>query len=148
VVRLIVVALLSAALLAAGADADSAKPVTVERCGYADASYGRSALYTWHMSCAAARKVVAGSDNRHAHVIYFGPGWDGGAVSIAGRYWVCTGQMGYYNCGYPYRPWKLNGQQGYKGPFTKDVQYQTCSVIAKANGSGCTETVSFTQPKS
>ena len=75
-VRLIVVALLSAALLAAGADADSAKPVTVERCGYADATYGRSALYPWHMSCAAARKVVAGSDNRHAHVIYFGPGWD------------------------------------------------------------------------
>jgi hypothetical protein len=97
------------------------------------------------MSCAAARNVVTASDSRHAHVIYFGPGWGGGAVRINGSYWVCTGQMGYYNCGYPYRPRKVHGEQGYTGPFTKDVEYQTCSVIV-SSGSGCTKTVEFTQP--
>ena len=97
------------------------------------------------MSCAAARRVVAGSDSPNA--IAFGPGFDGGAVRIDGRYWVCTGQMGYYNCGYPYRPRKVNGERGFKGPFTEDVGYQTCSVIEPA-GSGCTRTVEFTQPTS
>ena len=53
--------------------------------------------------------------------------------------------MGYYNCGYPYRPRKVNGEQGYKGPFTEDVEYQTCSVI-EHSGSGCTKTVRFSQP--
>jgi hypothetical protein len=145
--RLIVFTLLGAALLGAGAYADSRKPVTVKRCGYAHATYGRSALYPWHMSCAAARKVVTGSDRPHAHVIDFGPGWDGGAVRIDGRYWACTGQMGYYNCGYPYRPRKVHGEQGYKGPFTEDVEYQTCSAIDPP-GSGCTKTDKFTQPQS
>jgi hypothetical protein len=145
--RLIVLTSVGAALLGAGAYAASPKPVTVKRCGYAHATYGRSALYPWHMSCAAARKVITEGDSPHAHIIDFGPGWDGGAVRIEGRYWVCTGQMGYYNCGYPYRPRKVDGEQGYKGPFTKDVAYQTCSVIA-ASGSGCTKTVKFTQPSS
>ena len=144
-VRLVVFTLLGAALLVASAGAESPKPVKVRRCGYTQATYGRSALYPWHMSCAAARNVVTASDNPHAQVIDFGPGWDGGAVRIAGRYWVCTGQMGYYNCGYPYRPLKVDGEQGYKGPFTKDVEFQTCSAIEPA---GCTKTVGFTQPQS
>jgi hypothetical protein len=143
--RLIAFTLLGAVLLGAGAYAASPKPVKVTRCGYANATYGRSALYPWHMSCAAARKVFAGSDSPHAHVIDFGPGWDGGAVRIAGRYWVCTGQMGYYNCGYPYRPRTVHGEQGYKGSFTEDVEFETCSVIGP-HGSGCTKTVDFYQP--
>jgi hypothetical protein len=145
--RLIVFTLLGAAMLGAYANADSPKPVTVKRCGYAHATYGRSALYPWRMSCAAARKVVIGSDSPHAHVIDFGPGWGGGAVRIDGRYWVCTGQMGYYNCGYPYRPRKVDGEQGYRGPFTEDVEYQTCSVIEPPSPA-CAKTVEFTQPQS
>ena len=143
---LIALTLLSAMVLVDGAQATSAKPVMVKRCGYTNATSGRSALYPWHMSCVAARKVVTGSGNHHAQVIDFGPGWDGGAVRINGRYWVCTGQMGYYNCGYPYRPQKVKGEQGYKGPFTEDVEYQTCSVLPK--GSGCATTAEFTQPRS
>jgi hypothetical protein len=143
---LIMLTLAGVALLATGADAASPQHVTVKRCGYTHATYGRSAVYPWHMSCSAARKVVAGSDDPHAHVIDFGPGWDGGAVRIAGRYWVCTGQMGFYNCGYPYRPEKVDGEQGYRGPFTEDVEYQTCSVI-EPPGSGCAKTVEFTQPE-
>lgn len=145
--RLTVFTLLVVALPGVKAYAESPKPVEVRRCGYANAPYGRSALYPWHMSCATARNVVTVSTSTHAHVINFGPGWGGGAVRINGRYWVCTGQMGYYNCGYPYRPREVDGEQGYKGPFTKDVEYQTCSAIALA-GSGCTKTVEFSQPKS
>ncbi|HEV3321616.1 MAG TPA: hypothetical protein VG147_05425 [Solirubrobacteraceae bacterium] len=145
--RLIVFTLLGAALLGVSAYAESPKPVKVTRCGYVNATYGRSALYPWHMSCAAAHNVVTASDSPHAHVIDFGPGWDGGAVRINGRYWVCTGQMGFYNCGYPYRPRKVDGEQGYKGPFTKDVEYRTCSAIVPA-GSGCPKTVEFGQPQS
>lgn len=144
-VRLIVLTLTGAALLGVGAFAQSPKSVKIARCGYANATYGRSALYPWHMSCAAARNVVTANSSPHAHVIYFGPGWDGGAVRINGRYWVCTGQMGYYNCGYPYRPLKVNREQGYKGPFTKDVEYLTCSLVDPA-GSECPTTVKFTQP--
>ena len=140
-------ALLCANLFGVNAYAESPRAVKVGRCGYAKATYGRSALYPWHMSCRAARNVVAASGSSHAHVIGFGPGWDGAAVRINGRYWVCTGQMGYYNCGYPYRPLKVDGEQGYKGPFTKDVEYRTCSAIAPA-GSGCAETVEFSQPRS
>jgi hypothetical protein len=44
-----------------------------------------------------------------------------------------------------YRPRKVDGEQGYTGPFTKDVEYRTCSVIVSA-GSGCTKTVEFSQP--
>lgn len=144
--RLIAVTMLGAALLAVSAYAQSPKAVTLTRCGYANATYGRGALYPWHMSCAAARNVVTASDSRHAQVIEFGPGGGGGAVRINGRYWVCTGQMSYYNCGYPYRPLKVDGEQGYKGPFTKDVEYQTCSVI-HPSGSGCAKTVEFSQPR-
>ncbi len=143
---LVVFTLLGAALFGVSAHAASPKSVKLTRCGYAHATYGRSALYPWHMSCAAARNVVTASDSPHAHVIDFGPGWGGGAVRIDGRYWVCTGQMGFYNCGYPYRPRKVNGEQGYKGPFTRDVEYRTCSVIMPA-GSGCTSTVEFSQPQ-
>jgi hypothetical protein len=78
-------------------------------------------------------------------VIDFGPGWDGGAIKISGHYWVCTGQMGDYNCGYPYRPTKVNGEQGYKGPFTEDVAYETCAVV-DPRSSKCPNTVEFTQP--
>jgi hypothetical protein len=145
--RLIAVTMLGAALLAVSAYAASPRPVKLVRCGYAKATYGSSALYPWHMSCGSARKVViTASDSSQAGVIGFGPGWDGEAVRINGRYWVCTGQMGYYNCGYPYRPVKVDGEQGYKGPFTKDVEYETCSVIHPA-GSGCAKTVEFSQPR-
>lgn len=144
-VRLIVAAVLGATLLAGVAYAKSTRSVKVTRCGYAKATYGKSALYPWHMSCAAARTVVVASSNPHAHVIGFGPGWDGGAVRIDGRYWVCTGQMGFYNCGYPYRPRKVDGEQGYKGPFTKDVQYDTCSLSDPAT-SACPKTVTVTLP--
>ena len=144
---LIVFTLLGASLLGVSAYAESPKPVQVARCGYANATNGRSALYPWHMSCAAARNVVTASDSPHAHVINFGSGWDGGAVRINGRYWVCTGQMGYYNCGYPYRPRKVAGEQGYKGPFTEDVEYRTCAATVPA-GSECAQTVEFSQPRS
>jgi hypothetical protein len=146
-VRLNAFAFLAAALLAVSAYAASPKPVQVARCGYVNATYGRSALYPWHMSCGAARGVVVASDNPHAHTIEFGPGWDGAAVRIDGRYWVCTGQMGLYDCGYPYRPRKVDGEQGYKGPFAEDVEYRTCSTSAPA-GPGCPRTVAFTQPQS
>jgi hypothetical protein len=145
--RLIVLTLLGVAALWASAYAASQEQVKITRCGYANATYGRSAIYPWHMSCAAARKVVTASSGSHAHVINFGPGWDGAAVRINGRYWVCTGQMGYYNCGYPYRPRRIDGEQGYEGPFTKDVVYQTCSVTMP-EGSACSETVEFSQPRS
>ena len=131
-IRLLLVTLLGAALLGAGANVDSQRPVKLKRCGYTTATYGRSAVYPWHMSCAAAREVVKASDNPHAQVINFGAGWDGAAVRINGHYWVCTGLMGFYNCGYPYRPRELDGSQGYKGPFTKDVEYETCSLIDPA----------------
>jgi hypothetical protein len=144
-IRLVLFVLLAAASLGAVAYAASSPSVKVRRCGYVTARYGRSALYPWHMSCAAARKVVVASSNPHAKVIDFGPGWDGGAVRINGQYWVCTGQMGYYNCGYPYRPRKVDGEQGYRGPFTKDVQFQTCALIGRA---GCTRSAEFTQPDS
>ena len=119
-------------VLADGAQATSAKPVMVKRCGYTNATSGRSALYPWHMSCVAARKVVTGSGNHHAQVIDFGPGWDGGAVRINGRYWVCTGQMGYYNCGYPYRPQKVKGSRVTKGHLlrTSSIRRARCSPRA------------------
>jgi hypothetical protein len=144
--RLITFAILGAMLLGVSAYAASAKPLKLTRCGYATATYGKSGLYPWQMSCGAAREVVTASSNPHAHVIDFGPGWDGGAVRIDGKYWVCTGQMGFYNCGYPYRPRKVDGAQGYQGPFTKDVEYRTCSLGVPA-GSGCPETVEFSQPR-
>jgi hypothetical protein len=124
--------------VAAGA---SAKPIAVKRCGYTQAKYGRSAVYPWHITCATARSVIAGSDKPHAKTIAFGPAWDGAAVEIKGRYWVCTGQMGYYNCGYPYRPRKVHGQRGYAKPFSEDVEFVTCK---KAGAGACGST--FTIP--
>lgn len=114
-----VIALVGAGPIGTEAAAKSLHELTNARCGYTSAEYGRSGVYPWHMTCAAARTVIAGSDNPHAHSIDFGPGWDGGAVRIAGSYWVCTGQMGEYNCGYPYRPYTYKGEKGYKGPLRK-----------------------------
>lgn len=144
-VLIVAFTLLGATALGAGAYAKSPSPTALKRCGYAKFTYGRSGVYPWHMSCSAAQAVVVGSANSHARVIDFGPGWDGGAIRINGRYWVCTGQMGDYNCGYPYRPTKVNGEQGYKGPFTQDVAYETCALV-DPRGARCPSTVEFTQP--
>ena len=131
-IRPLLLTLLGAALLGAGANADSRRPVKLKRCGYTTATYGRSALYPWHMSCPAARKVVRASDNPHDKVINFGPGWDGAAVPINGHYWVCTGLTGSYNCGYPYRPRKLHGSQGYEVHSAK-TWYMTRALCARAS---------------
>jgi hypothetical protein len=135
-------ALLGAGAIGTEATAKQLHQITVERCGYTRAEYGRSGVYPWHMTCAAARSVIAGSDDPHAQSIGFGPGWDGGAVRIYGSYWVCTGQMGEYNCGYPYRPYTFKGEKGYRGPFTKDVEFLTCSELP----SGCPAADEFVQP--
>jgi hypothetical protein len=134
--------LLGVTLCAAVAYAGTAA-VTVKRCGYVKAEYGNSGMYPWKMSCAEAKTVILGSEAKHAKVIYFSSGWDGGAVQIAGKYWVCTGQMGLYECGYPYRPHTVKGSHGYAGPFTQDVQWITCSPQ-----SACARTTKFTQPTS
>jgi hypothetical protein len=104
-------------------------PVILERCGYTKAEYGRSAVYPFDMTCAQARAVIAASDDRHAAIVNFGPGWDGGAVAINGRFWVCTGQMGVYGCAYPWRPIAVRGHVGYTGPFTEGVMYETCTGL-------------------
>ncbi len=128
--------------LAAAAGA-SAKSIAVNRCGYTKAEYGRSAVYPWHMTCAAAISVIKGSDGQHLKTIDFGPGWDGGAVKIGGRFWVCTGQMGYYNCGFPYRPRTVRGEQGYAKPFTEDVEFVTCKDAAAG---ACAATIAIPSP--
>jgi hypothetical protein len=128
-------------VVSAGAKSDS---VVVNRCGYTKAQYGRSAVYPWHMTCSQARRVIAASDDPHAVTVDL-PGADGGAVAINGRFWVCTGQMGYYNCGYPWRPIALHGQVEYAGPFTEDVVYETCATYGPG---GCGATTPFTQPPS
>jgi hypothetical protein len=138
--RLFGLALIGSALLAGGAGAKT-RVITVKTCGYANTSFGKSAVYPWHMSCAAAKTVVRGSANLHAKTISFGPGWDGAAVRIDGQYWVCVGQMGYDACGYPYRPKTIRGVLGYEGPFTKDVQYRTCVLRP-----GCPAESAFPQP--
>jgi hypothetical protein len=38
---------------------------------------------------------------------------------------------------------KVNGEQGYTGPFTKDVEFETCSDVAHGH---CPKTVKFAQP--
>ena len=56
--------------------------------------------------------------------------FDAGAVKIAGKWWVCGGRMGYYFCGYPYRPATAPGVGGgttYKGPFTKELVDEACA---------------------
>jgi hypothetical protein len=144
-----VVLLAAATFLVAGAVADGLTTVTVHRCGYVNAGkagYGENGIYPWHMSCAQARQVVLGSHDPHAKVIDFtAPGADGGAVQIDGRWWVCTGQMGYYNCGYPYRPARVAGGTAYRGPFTQDEVNIACDVVSPK---GCPASTVFYRPPS
>jgi hypothetical protein len=113
-------------------------PANVRRCGYAHSRYwGRVALYPWHMSCRAARQTLTQSESTHDAMINFTADgaytFDAAAVKIAGKWWVCGGRMGYYFCGYPYRPATAPGAGGgttYKGPFTKELVDEAC-----ANGS-------------
>jgi hypothetical protein len=121
--------------------------VTVTRCGYATYG-GRSAVYPWHMSCRSARQVVIDSANPHDRMIELtAPASDGAVIRIANRWWVCTGQMGYYNCGYPYRPAYRDDGTSYKGPFTEDVAFQQCDAI-EPRDSGCLSKTQFAQPLS
>ena len=117
------------------ASAFAASPVTVPRCGYAHSRYwGRVAVYPWHMSCRAARDTLTKSESKHAATINFtadgADTFDAVAVKISGKWWVCGGRMGYYFCGYPYRPARAPGVGGgttYKGPFTKEFTDEACS---------------------
>jgi hypothetical protein len=93
----------------AAAAANAASPVKVRRCGYTHSKYwGRVAVYPWRMSCDAAGDTLTKSESRHDPTISFTADgaytFDAGAVKIAGKWWVCGGRMGYYFCGYPYRP--------------------------------------------
>jgi hypothetical protein len=120
-------------IVAAAAFATS--PVKVRRRGYAHSrNWGRVAVYPWHMSCGAARQTLTKSESRHDPIINFtadgADTFDAGAVKIAGKWWVCGGRMGYYFCGYPYRPATAPGVGGgttYKGPFTKELVDETCA---------------------
>ncbi len=124
---------LGSTIMAAAAFATS--PVNVRRCGYADSTYwGRVAVYPWHMSCGAARRTLTESESKHDTIINFTADgaytFDAGAVKIAGKWWVCGGRMGYYFCGYPYRPATAPGTGGgttYKGPFTKELVDEACA---------------------
>jgi hypothetical protein len=85
------------------------------------------------MSCRAARATLSKSESRHNATIYFTADgantFDGFAVKIAGKWWVCGGRMGYYFCGYPYRPATAPGVGGgttYKGPFTREFVDESC----------------------
>ncbi|MGN6868679.1 MAG: hypothetical protein ACTHMY_09780 [Solirubrobacteraceae bacterium] len=117
------------------ASAFAASSVNVQRCGFAQSKYlGRVALYPWHMSCGAARRTLAKSESRHVPIINFtadgADTFDAAAVKIDGRWWVCGGRMGYYFCGYPYRPATAPGIGGgttYKGPFTKELVDEACA---------------------
>jgi hypothetical protein len=123
---------LGAAMLAAAALA--ASPVTVQRCGYAHSRYwGQVAVYPWQMSCSAARETLTKSESTHDPTINFTADgaytFDAGAVKIAGKWWVCGGRMGFYFCGYPYRPATAHGAGGgttYKGPFTTEFIDEAC----------------------
>jgi hypothetical protein len=128
--------LIAFALLMIGAGAASAlTTVTVKRCGYAAKGfYGKDAIYPWHMSCAQARTILAGAINPHAKYISLtadgAATGDAGPVLIDGRWWVCGGRMGFYFCGYPYRPAYVSGTGGgttWKGPFTEESDYHACS---------------------
>src|SRR6201996_6809713 len=120
--------------IAAGA-ASATSPVKVRRCGYAHSKYwGLVAVYPWHMSCGAARRTLTQSESKHDPIINFTADgaytFDAGAVKIDGKWWVCGGRMGYYFCGYPYRPATANGAGGgttYKGPFTKEFVDEACA---------------------
>jgi len=123
---------LGATVVAAGAFA--ASPVTVRRCGYAlSREWGQVAVYPWRMSCSAARATLTQSESTRNPIINFtadgADTFDGGAVKIAGKWWVCGGRMGFYFCGYPYRPATAPGSGGgttYKGPFTKEFIDEAC----------------------
>lgn len=143
-----VAVVLGVTIVAAGAFA--ASPVNVRRCGYAHSRYwGRVAVYPWHMSCRAARTTLTKSESRHVPTITFtadgADTFDGAAVKIAGKWWVCGGRMGSYFCGYPYRPATAPGVGGgttYKGPFTKEF----IDVACKAGTSLCTRKQQAYQP--
>jgi hypothetical protein len=128
-----VTVLLGVAILASAALA--ASPAKVQRCGYAQSKYWRQvAVYPWHMSCSAARDTLRASESRHDPIINFTADgaytFDGGAVKIAGKWWVCGGRMGFYFCGYPYRPARAHGVGGgttFKGPFTKEFIDEACA---------------------
>jgi len=108
--------------------------VKIPRCGYAHSKIGgRVAVYPWHMSCRAARDTLAQSESTNDSIINFSADgadtFDAGAVKIAGKWWVCGGRMGYYFCGYPYRPATAPGAGGgttYAGPFTKEFIDEAC----------------------
>ncbi len=110
--------LIAFALLMIGVGAASAlTTVTVNRCGYAAKGfYGKDAIYPWHMSCAQARRILAGAVNPHAkHINLTADGaatGDAAPVLIDGRWWVCGGRMGFYFCGYPYRSAYVSGTGG------------------------------------
>ncbi len=94
-----VAVVLAFTILAAAAFA--ASPVKVRRCGYAHSkNFGRLAVYPWHMSCGVARRTLTDSESRRDPIIYFtadgADTFDGAAVKIAGKWWVCGGRMGYY----------------------------------------------------
>jgi hypothetical protein len=143
-----VAVVLASTIVAAAALATS--PVNVRRCGYAHSKYwGRVAVYPWHMSCGAARRTLTKSDPKHHPIINFTAmgayTFDGFAVKIAGKWWVCGGRMGFYFCGYPYRPATAPGRGGgttYKGPFTKELIYEACST----GPSLCKRHAQFDQP--
>jgi hypothetical protein len=117
------------------AAAFATSPVNVRRCAYAHSrSLGRVAFYPWHMSCGAARGTLARSESKHDPIIEFTADsddtFDAAAVKIAGKWWVCGGRMGFYFCGYPYRPATAHGIGGgttYKGPFTKELIEEACA---------------------
>ena len=136
----LLVAAVSVLVIGASAYASSAsKSITLKRCGYFTSQYGKTGLYPWKITCSTAKGVAKDQDV----VVNFSPGWDGAAVRYQGKDWVCTGQMGTYNCGYPYRPYHPHGQTGYKGPFTKDVVFYTCSGQGNP---GCPAKTKFHNP--
>jgi hypothetical protein len=146
--RTAVAVVLVSTIVAAAAFA--ASPVKVRRCSYAHSKYfGRVAVYPWRMSCGAASRTLTDSESRHDPIISFtadgADTFDGGAVKIAGKWWVCGGRMGYYFCGYPYRPATAPGLGGgttYTGPFTKEFVDEAC-----ADGSSlCTSRAQTFQP--
>ena len=129
-------AVLSAALVCGAAVALASTQITVKRCGYAALKSATVAVYPWHLSCIAAKKVLISSEARHLKTIMFtadGAATDDGyAVRISGKWWVCGGRMGDYFCGYPYRPARVGGLGGgttFEGPFSKDVAFYACSDV-------------------
>jgi hypothetical protein len=143
-----VAVILGSTIVAASALATS--PVNVQRCGYAHSKYwGRVAIYPWHMSCGASRRTLRKSEARHIPTIIFTADgantFDAAALKIDGKWWVCGGRMGYYFCGYPYRPARAPGIGGgttYKGPFTKEFVDVACTL----GGSVCKRHVQAFQP--